>query len=222
MQTSVELEGPIIDLSPEEIFEFVGNLENSPKWGRTKKTVKAPESPDGLGASFREESRFFGEKVSHQSEVGGWDPPTEIAYSTRYESGVVEHTRITLDTVEEGTRVDGVVEVEIEQFPQVLAPFVGLYVKQRAGSRLEKLAKTFEVPEPSENGGVAMVAFGVLLLATAGLRYLYEVLPAGEWRTVLSLLAVALIAGALAAILWRIGGRAAPDDDGFSPVEGDG
>jgi hypothetical protein len=67
-----------------------------------------------------------------------------------------------------------------------------------------------------------MVAFGVLLLATAGLRYLYEALPASEWRTVLALLAVALIAAALATVLWKIGGKAVAGDDGVSAVEEDG
>jgi hypothetical protein len=222
MRTSVDVEGPVVDRPIDEVFDFVGDLENSPKWGRARKTVKDPESPDGLGALFREESRFLGEKVTHQSEVGGWDPPKEIAYSNRFESGVVEHTRITLQTVEEGTRIDAAVELEIEQLPQVLAPFVALYVKQRANSRLEKLAKTFEVPEPSENGGVAMVAFGVLLLATAGLRYLYEALPEGEWRTFLALLSVAVIAGVLAIILWRIGGKAPAEGNNLSHIESDG
>ena len=218
MRTSVEIEGPVVERPIDEVFDFVGNLENSPEWGRAKKTVKDPESPDGLGALFQEETKFFGEKVSHESEVGCWDPPTEMAYSNRFENGVVEHTRITLQTVEEGTRVSAAVELQVEQLPQVLAPFVALYVKQRANSRLEKLAKTFEVPEPSENGGVAMVAFGVLLLATAGLRYLYEALPEGEWRTFLALVSVAVIAGALATILWKIGGKAPAEDNELLPM----
>jgi hypothetical protein len=201
------------------VFDFVGDLENSPQWGRSKKTVRDPESPEGLGALFQEETTFFGEKVSHETEMGCWDPPKEIAYSNRFENGVVEHTRITLEPVEEGTRVSAAVELQVEQLPQVLAPFVALYVKQRATSRLEKLAKTFEVPEPSENGGVAMVAFGVLLLATAGLRYLYEALPEGEWRTFLALLSVAVIAGVLAIILWRIGGKAPAEGNERSPGE---
>lgn len=207
MRTSVEIEGPVIERPIEEVFEFVGNLANSPEWGRTKKTVKDPGSPDGVGASFREEARFLGEKVTHRSEVTGWDAPSGFAYSNRYENGVVERTRITLETVEEGTRVDAVVELEIEQLPQVLAPFASVYIRQRASGRLEKLAKTFVVPEPSENAGVAMVAFGVILLATAGLRYLFEVLPEGEWRTALALVAASLIAGALATILWKARGR---------------
>jgi uncharacterized protein YndB with AHSA1/START domain len=220
MHATVEVEGPVIDRPIDEVFEFVGDLENSPKWKRTKKTARVPDGPDGVGAKFAEESAFFGEKVAHESELTGLVPHTELSYATRFPSGVIERTRITLESVEEGTRIDVAVEVEIEQLPQVLAPFVALYVKQRATSRLEKLAGTFVVPEPSENGGVALVAFGVLLLATAGLRYLYDILPEGEWRTVLALLAVTLIAGALATILWRIGGKAPAEDDEPSAVEG--
>ena len=120
MRTSVELEGPIVERPVEDVFAFVGNLENSPRWGRTRKSVKDPDSPDGVGAVFREETRILGEKVKSQSEVTGLDPPTEFSYTNRFENGVIEETRIVFAAVEGGTRIDVAAEVEIDQIPRCL------------------------------------------------------------------------------------------------------
>jgi len=202
MRTSVELEGPVVERPLEDVFSFISNLENSPRWGRTKKTIKDPGSPDGVGARFREEARILGEKVKHQSEIEILFPPTELAYTNRFENGVIERTRITLETVEEGTRIDLATEVDIDQIPQVLAPFVSLVVKQRIASLFKKLEKQFLPPDRSVKGVALLIALGSILLATAGLRYLIEVLPQGEWSTVLALLATALVAAGAGGILW--------------------
>ncbi len=207
MRTSVELEGPIVERSIEDVFAFISNLENSPRWGRTKKTVKDPESPDGVGARFREESRMLGEKVKHQSEIEILDPPTEVSYTNRFENGVIERTRITLESVEGGTRIDIAAEVDIDQLHQVLAPFVGLVVKQRIAPRFRKLEQEFEPPDRSVEGAAVLVALGVILLATAGMRYLIEVLPADGWWTVLALFASALVAALAAGITWNASRR---------------
>lgn len=204
MRTSVELEGPVVDRPIEEVFALISDLENSPSWGRIIKSIKDPDGPGGVGAVFQGTSRILGQKVEHQSEVTRSDPPTEFSYTNRFENGVTERTRITLSTVEGGTRIDLATEVEIEQVPQVLAPLVSLVVKQRMGMLLKKLEDAFEIPDQSVAGFVMMVAIGAVLLATAGMRYLGEVFPAGEWWTVLALFAASLIAAGVAAIIWRV------------------
>jgi hypothetical protein len=207
MRTSVELEGPIVERPIEDVFAFISNLENSPRWGRTKKTVKDPDSPDGVGARFREEARILGEKVQHQSEIGTLNPPTEFSYTSHFENGVIERTRITLARVEGGARIDFAAEVDIDQIPQVLAPFVSLVVEQRIGALFRKLEQEFKPPDRSVVGAAILIAVGVILLATAGLRYLIEVFPEGEWWTVLALLASSLVAAGAAGITWKASRR---------------
>lgn len=227
MRTSVELEGPVVDRPIEELFAFVSNLENSPRWGRTRKTVKDPDGPDGVGAVFREEARVLGEKVKHQSEVTRLDPPTEFAYVNRFENGALERTRISLAAVEGGTRIAFFTDVEIDRIPQVFAPLVSLLVKQRVGVLSGKLEREFKPPEKSEGGAAFLVAVGTILLATAGMRYLIEVLPEGEWWTVLALFASALVAAGAAGFTWWVARRGSNKKDLESghtepgPVEAD-
>jgi hypothetical protein len=226
VKTSVELEGPIVQSPPEDVFAFISNLENSPRWGRTKKTVRDPDSPDGVGARFREEARILGEKVEHQSEIRTLNPPTDFSYINRFENGVIERTRITLETVDEGTRIDLAAEVDIDQVPQVFAPFVSLVVQQRIGALFRKLEHEFEPPDRTINGAAVLIAVGAVLLATAGLRYLVEVFPQGDWWTVLALLASALIAAGAAGITWKASRREPAEevtDPGPKPTgEGNG
>jgi hypothetical protein len=213
MRTTVELGGPVIDRPLDEVFAFVSDLENSPDWGRTTKSVKDADSPDAVGAVFVEEARIMGQKVKHQSEVTGLDPPTEFSYANRFENGVTERTRITFAEVEGGTRVDFATEVEIEQVPQVFAPIVSMVIKQRIDTLLKKLESTFETPDKTVGGAVTMIAVGAILLATAGLRYLIEVFPEGEWWTVLALFAASLICVGTAGIVWRAARRGAERED---------
>jgi uncharacterized membrane protein len=213
MRTSVELEGPIVERPVEEVFAFVGNLENSPRWGRTRKSVKDPDSPDGVGAVFREETRILGEKVKSQSEVTRLDPPTEFSYTNRFENGVIEETRIVFAAVDGDTRIDVATEVDIDRFPQVLAPFFSLVVKQRISGRFNKLEQEFKPPDRSVKGAALLIAVGAVLLATAGMRYLIDILPEGEWRTVLALVASALVASGAAFITWKASRRGLAEDE---------
>lgn len=193
----------MVEPAIEDVFAVVGSLENSPQWGRTLKTVRDPDSPDGVGALFLEESRILAQKVKHRSQVTRLDPPTALAYTNRFENGVIERTRITLATVEGGTRIDLAAEVEIEKIPQVLAPLVDLVIKQRMAALVDKLEQTFMPPDQSIMGAAAMIAVGAILLATAGLQYLTGAFPEGAWSKVLALLATSLVTAGLAGILWR-------------------
>ena len=204
MRTSVEIEGPAVDRPIEDVFEFVGNLENSPRWGLTVTSVRDPDSPDGVGAVFLSKSRILGQKVEHQSEVTRSDPTREFSYANRFENGVTERIRITFVAVEGGTRIDLASEVEIEQVPQVLAPLADVVIKQRMSAIANKLEQAFAPPSSSVMGAATMIAIGAILLATVGLRYLIEVFPEGDWWTVLAWFAVSLITAGAAAIVWRV------------------
>ncbi len=204
MRTSVELEGPLVERSIEDVFEFIAKLENGPRWGLMSTSVRDPDSPDGVGAVFLAKSRIVGQKVEPRSEVTRSDPPAEFSYANRFDNGVIERTRMTFSAVEGGTRIDLASEIEIEQVPQVLAPLADLIMKQRMEALAGKLEKAFAPPSSSVTGAAMLISIGVILLATVGLHYLTEVFPEGAWSTVLALLAASLISAGAAAIMWRV------------------
>ena len=203
MRMLVQLEGPVISRPIEDVFAFTSNLENSPLWGRTKKTVKDSDGPTSVGTVFREEAKIMGHMVKHQSEVSEFDPATKFSYTNHFENGTTERTRITFETVEEGTRLNVAAEVEMGQIPQVLAPFFARLVEQRMRSLLEKHKAALEPPDRSVVGAGILIAIGVLLLATAGIRYLIEIFPEGGLWTALALLVSSLVSAGVAGILWK-------------------
>jgi len=203
MRMSVQLEGLVIERPVEDVFAFTSNLENSPLWGRTKKTVKDSDDPVSVGTVFLEEAKIVSREVKHRSEVTVWVPTTRFSYSSFFENGTKELTRITLETVDEGTRLNVTTEVEMERVPQVLAPFFSLLVEQRVRSLLQNLKEALEPKDRSVVGAGALIAIGAVLLATAGMRYLIEIFPEGGLWPALALFASSLFSAAVAGIVWR-------------------
>jgi uncharacterized protein YndB with AHSA1/START domain len=203
MRVLVQLDGPVIKCPIEDVFAFTSNLENSPLWGRTKETVKDSDGPVSVGTVFREEAKILGREVKHQSEITELDPPTKFFYTNRFENGTTERARMTLETVDEGTRVKLVALVEMRRVPQMFAPFFSLFVERRMRSLLEKLKEALEPPDRSVVGAAILIAMGVVLLATAGFRYLIEIFPEGGLWTALALFASSLVSAGVAGIVWR-------------------
>jgi uncharacterized protein YndB with AHSA1/START domain len=203
MRVSVQLEGPVIKRSIEDVFAFAGNPENSPLWGRTINNVQDSDGPVSVGTVFRGETRIIGVKVKHQSEVTESDPPTKLFYTSLFENGVTEKARLTFETVDDGTRMNLTAEIGIERVPQVLGPFFSLLVQQRWRSLLKKLKDALESPDRSLVGAGILIAFGAIFLMTAGMRYLIEIFPQGGLWTALALLASSLVSAGVAGIVWR-------------------
>jgi hypothetical protein len=51
---SIRIEGPIINRSIQDVFEFISQMENSPLWGRAAKTTKDSDGPVSVGTVFLE------------------------------------------------------------------------------------------------------------------------------------------------------------------------
>ena len=52
MRISVRIEGPVINRSIEDVFKFISEMENSPRWGRAAKTAKESDGPVSVGTVF--------------------------------------------------------------------------------------------------------------------------------------------------------------------------
>jgi len=87
-----------IDRPPQEVFDFVYNLANAPKWQVNVVSVEwTSEGPIGVGSTQRTVSRFLGRELESTVEITVWDPPNQTALksiegplqfeaTTRYES----------------------------------------------------------------------------------------------------------------------------------------
>jgi len=66
----------LINRSQQEVFDFVMNLENDPKWQASIVSVKQiSDGPIGEGSTFRYETKLLGRKSETEIQLTSYDPP---------------------------------------------------------------------------------------------------------------------------------------------------
>jgi hypothetical protein len=141
---SVEVVGPVIERSADEVFDFFTNFENSPLYGRTITSVRQGDQPTAVGTVFDEETKIMGRTISTKTEVVGFERPSRFSYQVTFENGMTEHAQFNFETVEGGTQMNGSAQVEIPKVPQFLASFFAWQMKRLVRPLLENLKKAIE------------------------------------------------------------------------------
>ena len=144
---SIRIEGPVINRSIQDVFEFISQMENSPLWGRAAKTTKDSDGPVSVGTVFLELAEDDGQQLTKRTEVIEFDPPTRFSYLSRYENGMTELARVTFETVGDGTRVSPEADVELPGVPQEQAPTFSQEMRSGVLELLENLKDVLESPD---------------------------------------------------------------------------
>jgi uncharacterized membrane protein len=70
-----------INRPPEEVFAFVANAENNPRWhAHVHETHWLDDRETGLGRRGRQVGRLFGRKWEFVAEIVEWDPPRLVTF----------------------------------------------------------------------------------------------------------------------------------------------
>lgn len=92
---------------------------------------------------------------------------------------------------------------KVNELPQMASELVDLSKEYLRQETLEPAKRLGKVAGLSIGAGL-LLAIGVILLATAGMRYLIELLPEGGLWTALALFISAVVAGGIGGlIMWR-------------------
>lgn len=67
-----------IDRPQEEVFDFMGNLENDIQWRNLESAERTSDGPIGVGTTWREASNFMGREIELDIETIGYDPPHQL------------------------------------------------------------------------------------------------------------------------------------------------
>jgi len=102
----------VINRPIEEIFAFMDNPKNDPKWqSGVLESEQTSEGPAGVGATFREVRKFMGRRFESTLELTKHEPNKNIAWKTT--SGPIPfELTATFESVEGGTKIAIVGEVE--------------------------------------------------------------------------------------------------------------
>jgi uncharacterized protein YndB with AHSA1/START domain len=121
----------VINRPLEEVFAFVSNPENYPKWLSSSTEVKiTSRGPVGVGTTFRPVVTFLGRRMEGESEVTEYEP--NRVYATKSKSGPFPvENRSTFERVEGGTRITFTAAAEPGGFFKLAEPLLVRMLKRQ-------------------------------------------------------------------------------------------
>lgn len=133
-----------IDRPIREVFEYVREAQNIPKWDEDLlKVVKTSEGEFAIGTQFHLDIKpFMGETEGH-GEVVGYDPEKMI--ELKFEMGKLKpHVWHLFAKEGPATRFTRVVEIEPQGFMKLMAPMMGRMIRKKNLGYLAKLKSLLE------------------------------------------------------------------------------
>jgi uncharacterized membrane protein len=141
----VKVENSIVINRPlEEVFAFVSNFENNPKWSTAfLEAQKTSEGPIGVGTTWRFVQRFLGQRIEGEVELTEYEPNRKFAGKSK--SGPIPaEVRQTFEPVEGGTQISFVLEAEAGGFFKLAEPLVARMAKRQNESDFANLKDLME------------------------------------------------------------------------------
>ena len=139
----------IIHRSVEDVFAFVANYQNSPRWvaGEWEHT-QVSAGPIGVGTVIRTSGRTLGLRVEATRTIVAYEPPRKYAFKTEYQQMPIT-TTFLFDPIANGTHLTVVVDGEPTGLFKATAPFVLGAVRQQFEGDLRRLKTILETPAPT-------------------------------------------------------------------------
>ena len=141
----IELERSLTIRRPvEEVFAFVTNVENSPRWQAWAVDARVvSEGPLGVGTRYEYVARFLGRKIESQSEVTAYEP--DKRYAWKVTSGPIPaEASLDFEPVNEGTRIILTGKGEPGGFFRLAEPPIGRILKRQVDTDIENLKDLLE------------------------------------------------------------------------------
>ncbi len=134
----------VINRSIEDVFAFVSNSENLPRWRATALEVtKTFEGAPSVGGVFKGRFTFLGRPFEGNLEITAHEP--NRTYATKMVAGPFPlEARYTLEPSESGTRLTLVVEGEPGGFFKLAEPLVVSLAKRGYDADLHNLKEMLE------------------------------------------------------------------------------
>jgi carbon monoxide dehydrogenase subunit G len=115
----------LINRSPEEVFEFLTNPANEPKWRDSSISGEwTSDGPIGVGSTQHTVSKVLGREMETTSEVTVWDPPNEYGWKSVGGQMPFEATQ-KFESKEGGTQLTFSGQAEVGGFFKLAEGLVG-------------------------------------------------------------------------------------------------
>jgi uncharacterized protein YndB with AHSA1/START domain len=134
----------VINRPVEEVFVFISNAENLPRWRATNlETRKTSEGPLAVGSTFKGRFTFLGRQFDGNLRTTEYEPNT--LYTSKMTDGPFPlETRYVLQPIDSGTRLIFSMEGESGGFFKLAEPLVVNLAKRTYEADLHNLKEMLE------------------------------------------------------------------------------
>ncbi len=131
--------------SPEEVFAYLSNFENNPKWqsGMVSAKFTSP-GPLQVGSTYSQEARFLGRPVISEFEVVEYEPGRRVKITSTSGTFPITVTRFVEPDEDGGSRVSAVVEGDASGVYRLAEPILRSMVKRSVQGDYERLKSVLE------------------------------------------------------------------------------
>jgi uncharacterized membrane protein len=140
VKTSVQ-----IDRASEEVFDFISNFENNPKWqsGMVSAEVTS-QGPLGVGSTYSQVAKFLGRPVVSEFEVIEYEPNRMVKATSTAGSFPITFTRI-VEPDGTGTKASAIIEGDASGFFKLAEPLLKRMVQKSVDGDYRNLKRILEI-----------------------------------------------------------------------------
>lgn len=139
VKTSVQIDRP-----SEEVFDFISNFENNPKWqsGMVSAEITS-EGPLRAGSTYSQVAKFLGRPVVSEFEVIEYEPHRMVKATSTAGSFPITFTRI-VEPEGMGTKVSAIIEGDASGFFKLAEPLLKRMVQKSVDGDYRNLKQILE------------------------------------------------------------------------------
>lgn len=123
-----------IDRSPDEVFAFLADFENNPRWQRGMRSCRwTSPPPHGVGSTYDQVAHFLGKDVVSSFRVEEHEPPRRVRIASTSGPFPIVETRLVEPLGDGGSRVTAIVEGDASGFFRLAGPLLRPMVARSVG-----------------------------------------------------------------------------------------
>lgn len=135
----------VINRPPEEVFAYISNFENNPRWqGGMKEARFTSQGPLGVGSTYAQIATFLGRRVESSFEVIDYQSNRLVKATSTSGSFPITFTRI-VEPVDDGTQVSAIVEGDATGFFKLAQSLLARMVQRSVDADYASLKEILEV-----------------------------------------------------------------------------
>jgi hypothetical protein len=120
----------VIGRPAEEVFAFVADFPNNPRWQRGMRACRwTSPPPHGVGSTYEQEARFLGKDVRNTFRITAFEPPARVSFESTGGTFPIAVTRTVEALGPAESRFTEEVTGEAKGFYRVGEPLLRLLVK---------------------------------------------------------------------------------------------